>query len=111
MILSNQVRCFKCEDTPFSGNRHDFRTCKCGNVSVDGGMDYLRRVFETKDYEDISIEINDEAYRASKEAIKWAIETDRNELGILCAVARALRDNGVTIRNVQDLSSTEEPLH
>ena len=58
MILSNQVRCKKCGDTPWSGHRHDFRRCKCGAIAVDGGMDYLRRVGEMHDmFEDNFIEV------------------------------------------------------
>lgn len=98
MILSNQVRCHKCGDEPFSANRHDFKYCKCGSIAVDGGMDYLRRIGDsTHVYEEMSIVIPDEAFKAAIEAIKWAKDTDRNELGILCAVARALRDNGVKL--------------
>ena len=56
MIKKNAVRCKLCNDEPESKHRHDFRYCKCGNVAVDGGKDYLRRVFNTQDWEDISIE-------------------------------------------------------
>lgn len=97
MILSNQIKCNTCEDKVFSASVHDFRACKCGAVAVDGGMAYLRRVGKIDNYTDMSIEIPDEAYNAAKEAIKWAKDTGRNELGILSAVARALRDNGVNL--------------
>ena len=60
MIISNQVRCLKCGDEPFSAHRHDFKYCKCGNVAVDGGTEYLRRVYTTKDFADISIDIPEE---------------------------------------------------
>lgn len=43
-ILQNQVHCNLCGDEPYSGSRHDFKYCECGNVAVDGGLDYLRRV-------------------------------------------------------------------
>lgn len=59
-IIKNQVRCKLCGDEPESKHRHDFRPCKCGNVIVDGGKDYLRRVFSTREWEDISIEENDD---------------------------------------------------
>lgn len=100
MILSNQVECLKCGDKPFSANRHDFKSCKCGSISVDGGMDYLRRVgdFSLEATKEISIEISSEACEAAKKEIKWALDSGRNELGILCAVARALRDNGVQLK-------------
>lgn len=55
-IIKNQVKCLKCGDIIESKNRHDFVTCSCGNVSVDGGKDYLRRTFHNKDdYEELSI--------------------------------------------------------
>jgi len=97
-ILSNQVHCNKCGDEPFSSNRHDFRSCKCGAVSVDGGMDYLRRVFTYHtDFTEMSIEIPDAALVAAEKAVEWAKDTGRNELGYVCAIARALRDNGVKL--------------
>ena len=60
-IIKNQVKCLKCVDIIESKNRHDFVTCSCGNVSVDGGKDYLRRTFHNKDdYEELSIVENTE---------------------------------------------------
>ena len=60
-IIKNQVKCLKCGDIIESKNRHDFVTCSCGNVSVDGGKDYLRRTFHNKDdYEELSIVKNTE---------------------------------------------------
>ena len=60
-IIKNQVKCLKCGDIIESKNRHDFVTCSCGNVSVDGGKDYLRRTFHNKDdYEELSIVENTE---------------------------------------------------
>ena len=44
-----KVKCLKCGDIIESVHRHDFVTCSCGNVSVDGGKDYLRRCFQEKD--------------------------------------------------------------
>ena len=60
-IIKNQVKCLKCGDIIESKNRHDFVTCSCGNVSVDGGKDYLHRTFHNKDdYEELSIVENTE---------------------------------------------------
>lgn len=42
-IIRNAIRCNHCGDVIESVHRHDFRTCRCGCVSVDGGHDYLRR--------------------------------------------------------------------
>lgn len=39
----NRARCKLCGDIIESKDRHDYVTCKCGNLSVDGGQDYHRR--------------------------------------------------------------------
>lgn len=98
MILSNQVRCNACGDEPFSASVHHFQPCKCGAISVDGGTAYLRRVGDISNYTDLSIELNDDAVSAARSRIDWATESGRNSLGILCAVAIALRDSGYEIR-------------
>ena len=55
-IIANKVHCLKCGDIIESRSRHDFVTCSCGAVSVDGGLDYLRRSFESEDcFEDLSV--------------------------------------------------------
>ncbi len=42
----NAATCLICTDYVRSRNRHDFRYCKCGNVAVDGGSHYPRRLFK-----------------------------------------------------------------
>lgn len=44
VIISNQIKCKICDNEIYSAYCHDFKSCKCGAVSVDGGQDYLRRV-------------------------------------------------------------------
>jgi hypothetical protein len=41
--LRNTVTCAACQETITSLTRHDFQTCKCGAISVDGGFDYVKR--------------------------------------------------------------------
>ena len=54
-ILSNKIRYNFCQDTIESKHRHDFVQCSCGKVAVDGGKDYLRRVFDQDtDYVELS---------------------------------------------------------
>lgn len=36
------VECRECGDRIWSRSVHDFRTCKCGAVFVDGGREYIR---------------------------------------------------------------------
>lgn len=44
-IVRNRAECPLCGELVESWHRHDFRSCGCGNVSVDGGQDYLRRLW------------------------------------------------------------------
>lgn len=41
--IRNRIRCKKCDDVIESLYRHDFKVCKCGSVSVDGGKSYSKR--------------------------------------------------------------------
>jgi len=43
-LIKNAAKCFNCNHIIESKHRHDFVTCPCGNLSVDGGFDYARRV-------------------------------------------------------------------
>lgn len=48
-IIKNAAKCNYCGDVLESTHRHDFKTCSCGRISVDGGHDYIRRCFASKD--------------------------------------------------------------
>ena len=52
-IIRNRIKCKKCGEIIESTRRHDFKFCKCGAVAVDGGKDYLRRVGNKDDYEEL----------------------------------------------------------
>ena len=52
-IIRNRIKCKKCGEIIESMRRHDFKFCKCGAVAVDGGKDYLRRVGNKDDYEEL----------------------------------------------------------
>lgn len=53
-IKVNKAKCLKCGDIIESKHRHDFVFCKCESVAVDGGKDYLRRLGNLEDMEDMS---------------------------------------------------------
>ena len=54
-IISNSAKCKDCGEEIFSIYRHDYQTCLCGNISVDGGRDYIRHGFKNTDsYENTS---------------------------------------------------------
>ncbi len=53
-IITNKIRCRKCGDIVESVSVHDFRRCRCGAVAADGGHEYLRRIGNKEDWEDLS---------------------------------------------------------
>lgn len=46
-IKKNRAKCRLCGEVIESISTHDFKTCSCGEISVDGGMDYIRRAWTT----------------------------------------------------------------
>lgn len=48
IVLRNAARCNGCGEVLESVHRHDFRTCSCGGLMVDGGKDYIRRGFHSE---------------------------------------------------------------
>jgi len=59
-IKLNSAMCLVCDDTIVSKHSHDYVTCNCGALSVDGGLEYLKRNFvkmedwiEMSEYEEI----------------------------------------------------------
>jgi len=94
MIVQNAVICNKCDDFIFSKHRHDFVECKCGNIFVDGGQEYLRRGghgLTDRSYTDLSWSIETEIYNDCAAVVEEALATGRNKYGIANAVLRALR--------------------
>lgn len=53
-IMVNKIRCKKCGDVIESRSVHDFKFCKCESVAVDGGHNYLRRLGEPENWENLS---------------------------------------------------------
>lgn len=40
--MRNRAKCKLCQEVIESFHRYDFVACKCGEISVDGGLDQLR---------------------------------------------------------------------
>lgn len=99
MIVQNAASCNGCGDFIVSKHRHDFVTCTCGAISVDGGQAYLRRIgsLEKGSYNDHSWSLPDKLYNDCAEAVEEAMETGRNKFGIANAVMRKLREAGRVI--------------
>lgn len=81
----NAARCKICGDIIESKDRHDFKTCSCGNLSVDGGEEYGRRVVKQgKDsFDDIPpYECYPGWWKLIDEEIKYFYEVDPTLTGV-----------------------------
>lgn len=54
-IIANKAMCKSCNDVVISRYRHHCVPCSCGKLSVDGGLDYCKRMGDPDDYEDLSV--------------------------------------------------------
>ena len=41
-IIRSRARCLSCLDVIESVHRHDYVSCKCGKIILDGGHEYIR---------------------------------------------------------------------
>ena len=61
MIIKNAAKCLKCGETIESKHRHDFVSCSCGNLFVDGGKEYLRRGYiDGSMVQELSVQLSEE---------------------------------------------------
>lgn len=58
-IISNKIQCKHCGDIIESKTVHDYKTCKCGKVAVDGGLYYLKRMFPSLPYQNHFIDLSE----------------------------------------------------
>ena len=83
-LVKNCIEC-ACEKKEIicSASRHDYKSCSCGKVSVDGGLDYAKRsgegYKEMAEWEDVSgvpesDELPDINNAAGKEVLKYLEE-------------------------------------
>jgi len=59
-IWINAAKCLLCGETIRSKDRHDFVSCKCGSLKVDGGSWYIKRCAEEGKYIELSEPFNKE---------------------------------------------------
>lgn len=58
MILKNSAMCGDCWQEIVSRHKHDYITCSCGQLSIDGGSSYLKR--NSNHYVDTSLSSEDD---------------------------------------------------
>lgn len=53
-IIINKIKCKKCGEVIESKHVHDFKYCMCKSIAVDGGKEYLKRLGNLEDFEELS---------------------------------------------------------
>ena len=61
------IKCKKCNDEIYSYHRHDFKWCKCGEVAVDGGDDYLKVCGDPGNFEYVEKEVEDKVAKGNRD--------------------------------------------
>jgi len=65
------IQCKKCGDVIKSDYRHDFKSCKCQSIFIDGGFDYTRIGGNFEDIKELYLEdTNGKTYLLEKEKDK-----------------------------------------
>lgn len=41
-LIKNSAKCLKCGEVLVSKHRHDWVSCSCGSIFIDGGLEYIR---------------------------------------------------------------------
>jgi len=54
ILLRNKAMCDNCHEVIESKSRHDYISCSCGNLAVDGGLSYTKRNFGERGYTELS---------------------------------------------------------
>lgn len=49
MITKNAAQCRLCGEVIESTHRHDFKSCSCSEIFIDGGLDYTRFGFRNSE--------------------------------------------------------------
>jgi hypothetical protein len=72
-IILNRIQCKNCKDIITSRHVHDFVTCKCSNVSTDGGLEYQHISFKESCKHDIKnlILYSDDPFEKIRESFEW----------------------------------------
>lgn len=74
-IQPNKIKCKKCGSIIESKDLYDFQYCSCKAVAVGGGNQYLKRIGNEEDYEELSyirklVKINTKGYKVIKSKYK-----------------------------------------
>ena len=71
------IKCPRCGDIIYSRARHDFISCSCKSVSLDGGFDYVRGAYNPTVIKEFPKTFDLEVEASRDELYKdWNFQTD-----------------------------------
>lgn len=77
-LLLNRAQCAKCKDIIISYYGHDYKTCKCGEISIDGGGEYQRGIAkDLNNIIDLSV-YDDENHKTRRNNMHWGRNYDKD---------------------------------
>lgn len=78
-IIRNSAKCRLCNDEIESKYRWNYVSCKCGEIFVDGGKDYLRRgAKDFVNFIDTSLPEIEAQVKKSEKILLWDVETSES---------------------------------
>lgn len=86
----NCVVCPKCNDEIYSRANHDFHYCSCGEIAVDGGLNYLRLAYKSIKPEVVVREID-----ASREELYQDWNYRQNKFGVIKPLTKTVKPSKV----------------
>lgn len=100
-IIRNAAKCKLCGGIAESKHRHDYVSCRCGAIAVDGGLDYLRRTGSEGNLIDLS-ESFQVFERGDKVRFKSRITPEEtglppyifNHMGVFIVESKPLKEDG-----------------
>ena len=57
-MVIKAYRCKKCEDVIFSRAKHDYRSCSCGAIAVNGGIEFFRVTSRNQFPETVALDLD-----------------------------------------------------
>lgn len=77
-LLLNRAQCNHCKDIITSYYGHDFKSCKCGKISIDGGHEYGRMLFtHPTDFTNLSV-YDDGKHETRRSNMHWGRNYDKD---------------------------------
>jgi hypothetical protein len=74
-MLIKALKCECCKTIIFSRARHDYRSCACGAIAIDGGFDYQKVCWKPgTDYTAVEVDVDATAKELYED---WNLGLDR----------------------------------